>query len=129
MRKDAEAGVALLKVRAATRPGLRRQLLVGCCLASSRLLRWRSVLLFFEALGCSGCVSLPSQRQPCLAVQEAAAEGNGMALYSLGLCHWRGEGTPVDFTAARECLSRAADQGVLMAADVLVMLEAGGGEG
>ena len=73
--------------------------------------------------------SIPSQRQLCLAVQNAAAEGNGMALYSLGLCHWRGEGTPVDLPAARQCLTRAADQGVLMAADVLVMLEAGGGEG
>ena len=52
-----------------------------------------------------------------------------MALYSLGLCHWRGEGTPVDLPAARQCLNSAADQGVLMAADVLVMLEAGGGEG
>ena len=81
------------------------------------------------SLGCSGCVSLPSQRQPCLGAQRAAAEGNGMAMYSLGLCHWRGEGTPVDFTAARECLNSAADQGVLMAADVLVMLEAGVGEG
>ena len=72
--------------------------------------------------------SLPSQ-QPCLAAQEAAAEGSGMALYSLGLCHWRGEGTPVDIPTARQCLNSAADQGVLMAADVLVMLEAGGGEG
>ena len=62
-------------------------------------------------------------------MQAAAAQGNGMALYSLGLCHWRGEGTPVDLTAARQCLNSAADQGVLMAADVLVMLEAGGGEG
>ena len=86
-------------------------------------------MLFLEASGCSGCVSLPSQRQPCLAAQAAAAEGNGMALYSLGLCHWRGEGTPVDLPTARQCLNSAADQGVLMAADVLVMLEAGGGEG
>ena len=86
-------------------------------------------MLFFEASGRSGCVSLPSQRKPCLAAQAAAAEGNGMALYSLGLCHWRGEGTPVDIPTARQCLNSAADQGVLMAADVLVMLEAGGGEG
>ena len=71
----------------------------------------------------------PFSAVAALGAQAAAAEGNGMALYSLGLCHWRGEGTAVDLTTARQCLNSAADQGVLMAADVLVMLEAGGGEG
>ena len=116
MRKDAEAGVALLKVRAA-HPAL------AVCADSLPPPRRKRQAQFLW---------LPSPfstAAACLGAQGAAAEGNGMALYSLGLCHWRGEGTPVDFTAARECLNSAADQGVLMAADVLVMLEAGGGEG
>ena len=41
----------------------------------------------------------------------------------MGLCCWTGEGTAVDIDEAKEWLSKAADQGVVMAAESLELLE------
>jgi TPR repeat protein len=43
--------------------------------------------------------------------------------HSLGLCCWTGEGTAVDLDEAHKWLSKAAGQGVVMAAESLELLE------
>eukprot|EP01043_Picozoa_sp_COSAG02_P007261 COSAG02_NODE_215_length_28614_cov_43.077047_10_plen_72_part_00 len=43
--------------------------------------------------------------------------------HSLGLCCWTGEGTAVDLDEAKAWLRKAADQGVVMAAESLELLE------
>ena len=43
--------------------------------------------------------------------------------HSLGLCCWTGEGTAVDLDEAQAWLKQAADQGVVMAAESLELLE------
>lgn len=46
-----------------------------------------------------------------------------MQAHSLGLCYWTGEGTAVDLDEAAAWLTKAADQGVIMAAESLELLE------
>ena len=46
-----------------------------------------------------------------------------MQAHSLGLCCWTGEGTAVDLDEAKRWLSKAADQGVVMAAESLELLD------